>query len=82
MHALQCTAREIIDSLSLFVCNVAVSRCTSQTIRGVLLALVAMISCGEWGVHADDFEFRKGDRIALLGNTLADRMQHDGFLES
>lgn len=29
-----------------------------------------------------DFEFRSGDRVAYLGNTLADRMQHDGYLEA
>ncbi|MEK9770668.1 MAG: ThuA domain-containing protein, partial [Betaproteobacteria bacterium] len=28
------------------------------------------------------FAFRKGDRIAILGNGLADRMQHDGWMET
>ena len=28
------------------------------------------------------FAFRKGDRVAILGNGLADRMQHDGWLET
>lgn len=28
------------------------------------------------------FAFRKGDVVAILGNGLADRMQHDGWLES
>src|SRR5262245_41042954 len=27
-------------------------------------------------------ELRKGDHIAIIGNTLADRMQHDGWLEA
>ncbi len=27
-------------------------------------------------------ELRKGDHIAIIGNTLADRMQHDGWLET
>ncbi|NOZ40856.1 MAG: c-type cytochrome [Planctomycetes bacterium] len=27
-------------------------------------------------------QFQKGDRIAILGNGLADRMQHDGWLET
>ncbi len=27
-------------------------------------------------------ELKKGDHIALIGNTLADRMQHDGWLET
>jgi len=28
------------------------------------------------------FEIQPGDRIAILGNTLADRMQHDGWVET
>src|SRR5262249_12794340 len=28
------------------------------------------------------FELRAGDHISLIGNTLADRMQHDGWLEA
>ena len=28
------------------------------------------------------FAFKKGDRIAILGNGLADRMQHDGWTEA
>ena len=31
---------------------------------------------------ADQVELRQGDHIAFLGNTLADRMQHDGWLEA
>lgn len=27
-------------------------------------------------------ELKKGDHISIIGNTLADRMQHDGYLES
>ncbi|MBL9153959.1 MAG: cytochrome C precursor [Verrucomicrobiales bacterium] len=29
-----------------------------------------------------EFAFKKGDRIAYIGNALADRMQHDGWLET
>ena len=29
-----------------------------------------------------NLELRKGDHICLIGNTLADRMQHDGWLET
>jgi putative heme-binding domain-containing protein len=37
---------------------------------------------GAHGFHARPaLELRKGDRISLIGNTLADRMQHDGWLE-
>ena len=31
---------------------------------------------------ADVVEIRPGDHIAIIGNTLADRMQHDGWLEA
>ena len=31
---------------------------------------------------ADKLELRKDDRICIIGNTLADRMQHSGWLES
>jgi len=34
------------------------------------------------GVSADPLEVFKGERIAVLGNTLADRMQHTGHLEA
>ena len=29
-----------------------------------------------------NLEIRKGDHISLIGNTLTDRMQHDGWLET
>src|SRR5437667_3378528 len=32
--------------------------------------------------HSAPFELKKGDRICIIGNTLADRMQHDGWLET
>ena len=28
------------------------------------------------------FKFEKGDRICYIGNALADRMQHDGWVET
>ncbi|HEX5106036.1 MAG TPA: PVC-type heme-binding CxxCH protein, partial [Pirellulaceae bacterium] len=31
---------------------------------------------------ADPFEANKGDHVSLIGNTLADRMQHHGWLET
>ncbi len=33
-------------------------------------------------VAAASLELKKGDHIAIIGNTLADRMQHDGWLET
>ncbi len=34
------------------------------------------------GQPATPLELRPGDRIGIIGNTLADRMQHDGWLET
>jgi putative heme-binding domain-containing protein len=34
------------------------------------------------GKPAEKLEIRHGDHICLIGNTLADRMQHDGWLET
>ena len=31
---------------------------------------------------ADNFELRPGDHVCVIGNTLADRMQHSGWLEA
>src|SRR5690625_346073 len=32
--------------------------------------------------HAQAFEFEENDHICIIGNALADRMQHDGWLET
>src|SRR5437868_4891197 len=34
------------------------------------------------GLGADLLELKKGDHISIIGNTLADRMQHYGWLET
>src|ERR1051326_5038786 len=31
---------------------------------------------------ADSLELRAGDHVCIIGNTLADRMQHSGWLEA
>ena len=46
----------------------------------LLAALAASPACSE--TPLPDFELRDGDRICLVGNALADRMQHDGWLET
>ncbi len=33
-------------------------------------------------IAADKLELRPGDHIAIIGNTLADRMQHSGYFEA
>lgn len=42
-----------------------------------IVFLVAFAACSR-----PKFEFRKGDRIAIVGNALAERMQYYGFLEA
>ena len=32
--------------------------------------------------RADLIEIKPGDHLSIIGNTLADRMQHDGWLET
>ncbi len=63
--------------------------------RVLLVALAAALSCLAFSfsnptcLQADDkakaaapFQLRPGDHICIIGNTLADRMQHDGWLET
>lgn len=47
-----------------------------------LLLSLALFSCSVLARAADTFELRKGDRICIIGNTFADRMQHSGWLET
>src|SRR4051812_28590000 len=47
--------------------------------------LLCFLAFGASPVLADGpakLEIRPGDHISLIGNTLADRMQHDGWLEA
>lgn len=44
--------------------------------------LLAAIFALHSGARADLIEIRPGDHVAIIGNTLADRMQHDGWLEA
>jgi putative heme-binding domain-containing protein len=56
----------------------------SRALRLFCLALLAGCLVPR-AVHAADphaFEIRPGDHISIVGNTLADRMQHDGWLET
>src|SRR5206468_1395440 len=48
--------------------------------------LAVLAAAGAW-LQADDtsaakLDLRPGDHICIIGNTLADRMQHDGWLET
>jgi len=46
-----------------------------------LLAVVVILLSISFA-HAQRLELKKGDRIAIVGNTLAERMQHHGWLET
>jgi len=57
--------------------------------RGLALLILAAAAPAPARLHAADqakpapsLEIRHGDHIALIGNTLADRMQHHGWLEA
>src|SRR5690606_5501752 len=43
-----------------------------------IFCLIFIMSCSD----DSQFEFQEGDRIAIIGNSLAERMQHDGWLET
>ena len=51
-------------------------------IRGIRLFLVVLAAQVAWSAGAEGLELRPGDHICIIGNTLADRMQHSGWLES
>jgi putative heme-binding domain-containing protein len=48
----------------------------------VAAALPLFFLLGAAGRDRPTLELRRGDHICLIGNTLADRMQHDGWLET
>ena len=50
--------------------------------RSLALAAIVTVSALSSAARADAFELKPGDHISLIGNTLADRMQHDGWLEA
>ncbi len=51
------------------------------------MAAIAVLAClhgtaaTSWAV-GPDLELQPGDHVCIIGNTLADRMQHDGWLEA
>ena len=49
--------------------------------RSLLVAAVLCLSA-TGSLFAQSIEFNKGDHICLIGNTLAERMQHYGWLET
>ena len=54
--------------------------CEARTAKPLLFVVVLLILTG---CSPDaDIKLEKGDRIAIIGNSLAERMQHDGWLET
>src|SRR5436305_87065 len=49
-------------------------------LRSVLLALA--FTAATWAGAAEKLELKPGDHVAIIGNTLADRMQHSGYFEA
>src|SRR5438552_5862244 len=47
-------------------------------LSAALLVSALLAASGE----AADLQLQPGDHIAIIGNALADRMQHDGWLET
>ncbi len=47
-----------------------------------LLGMNATLRSADDAKPASGIEIKNGDHICLIGNTLADRMQHDGWLET
>lgn len=50
------------------------------SVVGLLTFLAAFAT--QFAHAADPIEFKKGDHICIIGNTLAERMQHSGWLET
>ena len=58
-----------------------------QVVLASLLASVVLLPAADAPVQSADpatatLELKPGDHISIIGNTLADRMQHDGWLET
>src|SRR5262245_62500242 len=64
---LRCRGRFTLTALAALVPVVAILLSTDTSVRSAVEA---------------KFDLRPGDRVAVVGNTLADRMQHDGWLEA
>src|ERR1044072_509880 len=45
------------------------------------IVAVSILSVSAW-LSAAELQLKKGDHVCLVGNTLAERMQYDGWLET
>ncbi len=64
----------------LFVACTATMK-TCPLVLAMILAVLGLGLATPESVRAE-FEFQEGDHVVSIGNTLADRMQHDGWLET
>jgi len=49
----------------------------------IAVTLLSLFLAAETAVaQSPQLQIKPGDRISIIGNTLADRMQHDGWLET
>jgi lysophospholipase L1-like esterase len=53
-----------------------------NTWRNTLIALALVLTLAASHHASADFEFNDNDHVAFIGNSLPDRMQHDGWLET
>lgn len=51
-------------------------------IATLAVLLLSILTIGTAKAAEPDLQFRKGDHVAYIGNTLADRMQHHAWLET
>src|ERR1043166_4930919 len=59
--------------------------CALGQMKPLLFLSGLLLSVAGWMPHragAAPLELKPGDHVCLIGNTLADRMQHDGWLET
>src|SRR5918995_1797342 len=54
--------------------------CRWMSVIAVMLAGASIVPAGGHAAHP--FVLQAGDHIAIVGNTLAERMQYDGWLET
>jgi hypothetical protein len=72
----KCSLLKSVDS------NLMKLRLMSQTAFRFIALTLATLAGALSAVAADKLELRKNDHVAIIGNTLADRMQHSGYFEA
>src|SRR5688572_14715596 len=60
----------------------AIIRRSMSKARAFLATLLLFAPVAAAAAESAKLELKKGDHICVIGNTLAERMQHDGWLET